>query len=44
MGDPGAQHAQLLDERRRLADLEVSKSHPSMDSRIANLSNSMWRW
>jgi len=34
-GDPGAQHAQLLHERRRLADL---KSHPSVGSRIANLS------
>jgi len=30
-GDPGAQHAQLLDKRR----WRTSKSHPSMVSRIA---------
>jgi hypothetical protein len=35
-GDPGAQHAQQLDERRRRG-WRTSKAHPSMVSRIANL-------
>ena len=33
--DPGAQHAQLLDKRRRRVGID---GHPSMVSRIANLS------
>ncbi|HEY4990814.1 MAG TPA: hypothetical protein VII33_01880 [Nakamurella sp.] len=36
-GDPGAQHAQLLDELERRRRVGID-GHPSMVSRIANLS------
>jgi len=42
-GDPGAQHAQLVDEleRRRLADLEVAPERGQPDRPTTR--NSMWR-